>query len=209
MRSTLMDPSVSPDVITVGGTPNSRLYAGSLTFGSSPARQAFPGSNHWFAGSLEAPDVLTATAVDLAALDSTAGACQSLPSGSLTGMIAVAVFTGCTPEVKLKNLAAAGAAGAIFYTANAATAPAHFQAGSATLGGVVVGFNDGKALLDAVAKGQPTVTIQFDGVPYALDTNLVAPYSGRGPTFDHLIKPDVVAVGDPRYVAAQKRIPPV
>jgi hypothetical protein len=156
---------------------------------------------------MENPDRLTAAAVDLTTVDSTASACQTLAGGSLTGLIAVAGFGGCTPEVKLKNLAAAGAGAAIFHTASAATAPARFQAGTATLGGVVIGFSDGKDLLDSIAKERTIVTIQFDGVAYELDTNLVAPYSGRGPTFDHRIKPDLVAVGDPRYVAAQKTNP--
>lgn len=206
-RSTIADPSVSPDAITVGGTPNSRMYAGSVSFGASGARQAFPGSNRWFTGSLEKPEALRAQAADITAIDPSGGACLPLPAGSLTGRIAVASFTGCTPEVKLKNLEAAGAAGAIFYTANAATAPSRFQAGTAALGGVVVGFNDGGDLRQAIARGPTEVTMQFDGVSYALETNLVASYSSRGPTYDHLIKPEITATGDPRYVAAQKTNP--
>ncbi len=207
MRSTIADPSVSPDAITVGGTPNSRMYAGSVRFGTGEARQAFAGSNRWFTGSLEKPERMTAQAADVTAVDASGGACQPLPAGSLTGRIAVANFAGCTPEVKLRNLEAAGAAGAVFYTANAATAPARFQAGAATLGGVVVSFNDGSELRQAIARGATEVTVQFDGVSYALETNLVATYSSRGPTFDHLIKPDLTATGDPRYVAAQKTNP--
>ncbi|MBL8212066.1 MAG: S8 family serine peptidase [Bryobacterales bacterium] len=206
-RGTIMDPPNASSVVTVGGTPNSRMYAGSVSFGNGPARQAFPGSNRWFLGSLESPDRLTAPAVDLTTLDATGGACNALPAGSLTGRIVVANFAGCTPEVKLRNLGEAGATGAIFHTANAATAPARFQAGTATLGGVVVGFEDGRALVESLRQGQTTVTIQFDAVSYPLAANMVAPYSGRGPTFDHRIKPDLVAVGDPRYVAAQKTNP--
>lgn len=207
MRSTIADPSVSPDAVTVGATPNSRMYAGSVSFGTGGARQAFAGSNRWFTGSLEKPEKLTGQAADVTAIDTSGGACQALPAGSLTGRIAVANFTGCTPEVKLKNLEAAGAAGAIFHTANAATAPSRFQAGTATLGGVVVSFNDGSELRQAIARGPVEVTVQFDGVSYELETNLVAPYSSRGPTFDHLIKPEITATGDPRYVAAQKTNP--
>lgn len=206
-RATLMDPPISPDVLTVGGTPNSRLYAGAITFGGGAARQAFASSNHWFMGSLENPDRVAGPAADIVALDGTGNACTALPANSLTGRIAVAGFAGCTPEVKLKNLEAAGAMAAIFYTANAATAPARFLSGTAALGGVVVGFNDGRALRDAIAQGPVNLNVQFDGVEYPLETNLVAPYSGRGPTFDHRIKPDLVAVGDPRYVAAQKTTP--
>lgn len=206
-RGTIMDPPVSPYVITVGGTPNSRMYAGSIAFGTTGGRQAFAGANRWFTGSQEEPDRITAPAADITAIDPTGSACQSLPAGSLSGRIAVANFASCTPEVKLRNLAAAGASAAIFHTASAAAAPARFQTGATTLGGVIVGFNDGKALLDSIAQGPTSVTVQFDGVAYALETGLVAPYSGRGPTFDHLIKPDLVAVGDPRYVAAQKTNP--
>jgi minor extracellular serine protease Vpr len=203
-RGTLMDPPLSPDVVTVGGTPNSRLFAGAVRYGAGTAVQAFAGSNRWFTGSLDLPDQVAGNGFDLTAVDATGSACQALPAGSVAGFVVVANYAGCTPEVKLKNLEAAGARGAIFYTANAATAPARFLSGTAALGGVVVGFQDGRALLDAIAKGPVALTVQFDGVAYPLATNMVASDSGRGPTFDHRIKPDLVAVGDPRYVPGQK-----
>lgn len=52
------------------------------------------------------------------AIPSVANACTALTAGSLTGKIALIVISGCANDVKLRNVQAAGAVGAILHRTN-------------------------------------------------------------------------------------------
>ena len=79
----------------------------------------------------------------MGSLDPTGLACAELPSGSLTGKLAL-IFRGtCFFEDKLNVAQRAGAVAAIVYTDEARPEPATMSVGAATLPAVMIGYQDG------------------------------------------------------------------
>lgn len=195
--NTVSSPGTAPSAITVGAITNDRVFGGSVALDGAGTFDALLGNT------VTTSATISATIVDIASLDSTGQACDTLPGSSLTGKIALIVRGACTFESKLNNAQAAGAVAAIVYAA--ADSPDAFvmSLGAATLPAEMVTNQAGTSLKQAIASGSADGTISFArrGIPVA--GNLLASFTGSGPNVDFGIKPDLVAVGTYVYMATQ------
>src|SRR5262249_53215762 len=80
--NTMSTPATAPSAISVGSTPNDRVFAGSLRAGGQMLA-ALPGNGT----NSSAP--ITGPLADVAQFDPTGLACTSLPPGSLSGTVAL------------------------------------------------------------------------------------------------------------------------
>ncbi|MBZ5724357.1 MAG: S8 family serine peptidase [Acidobacteriia bacterium] len=226
--ATIASPAIAPAVIAVGASNNDRIFAASAQPAGGSPLLAIPGS----ASTAQTPAV-TATLVDVTTLDGNGLACSPLPANSLKGVIAF-IERGtppgappCTFEIKLNNAQAAGATAALVYN-NVAGPPIGMAVGAATLPAEMVSNADGLALqqrLQQVSQAAPRprtrrplprlklaqpplqVTLQFALGSFRVDPDSLAPFSAAGPNVDFAIKPDLVAVGENMYTAAEKLDP--
>src|SRR5262249_39863943 len=134
-------------------------------------------------------------------LDGSGQACGSLPPASLAGGIAFILRGVCTFEIKLNNARAAGAVGALVYN-NVAGDPVTMGVGAATLPAEMIGNAHGIALRHRIVPGF-AVTLSFDLQPFYTDPARLASFSAIGPNVDYGIKPDLMAVGQNVYTAAE------
>ncbi len=193
-------PAHSPAAIAVGAITNSHSWSNGLNV---------PG-----AGTFRA--LLGAGPVPTAALRpvgdaSTVGdsqACNPLPAGSVSGTYALVDRGTCTFAVKVQNLTAAGAAGAIIINVpgdNSVLTPGGL-AGTTTVPAVVVGYEDGQTIR-AYLLGQPEAKASMSStlLPFEVTTGTqLAAFSSRGPTLGSGgLKPDVTAPGTDLYTAGQ------
>ncbi len=210
--NTIGSPGTTPDAITVGAMNNDRIFAASLTVGTSgpyaatPADEALP----------SAP--ITAPLVDISAqLDPTGQACAALPANSLNGSMALIMRGTCTFEQKLTFAQQAGAVAALVYNCVGTVGPSvcgtgtvTMEVGTATLPAEMVDNQDGltiKALADS-AGGPVKATMGFTAdAAFAIDPNTIALFSSLGPSVDLSIKPDLLAVGENFYTAAESTDP--
>ncbi len=220
--ATISAPAIAPSVIAVGASNNDRIFAASVQVAGGSPLVAVPGS----ASTAQTP-AATASLVDVTTLDGNGLACAALPANSLKGVIAFIERGTCTFEVKLNNAQAAGAVAALVYN-NVAGSPITMAVGAATLPGEMISNSDGVALkqrvqqaLQAAPKPRPhrplprlklpslpvQVTLQFQLGPFPVDPASLASFSAAGPNVDFAIKPDLVAVGENMYTAAEKLDP--
>ncbi len=204
---TMSAPGVDPGVIAAGAQENSTVFA-------NPAVTAPDGTNISAAAANNNTGLiqnLTAQLVSIAKWDSSGLGCSNgsawPQAGVASGKVLLIQRGTCTFVEKLQNAQAAGAIAAIVY--NTATSPngdggdylvnmdlssAVPLSSIASFPGLFVGYTDGQSLLSKVAaSGSYTVTAEF-GLGTG-DTHLLAGFSSRGPDFDLIIKPDVVAAG--------------
>ncbi|WP_321473998.1 S8 family serine peptidase [uncultured Paludibaculum sp.] len=147
--------------------------------------------------------------VDIAAMDPSGWACspELFPPDSLRGVIPLIERGECAFETKLANVAAAGAPAAVVYNIDdpeygdpealvtmSVENPDQIPA-------IFLKRSDGLALKDAAATFEDfQVVLRFPfsgGSPTSLSS-----FSSRGPSVELLIKPDLVATGQPIYTAA-------
>ncbi|MCP5117668.1 MAG: S8 family serine peptidase, partial [bacterium] len=187
---TIGDLGVAPSAITVGATWNDRILSSSVRLADD---QVFPSIASDGPNSV-AP--ISAAMRDVAELDPTGLACDSLPEGSLTGQIAFILRGVCFFEEKLDITQAAGAVAAIVYTDAERPDAIIMSVGSATLPASMVSHEDGLVIKDTLT-GNPELaaTIDFEENPFLVDPNRLALFSGRGPNTDLTVKPDMVATG--------------
>jgi hypothetical protein len=127
--------------------------------------------------------------------------CAALPSGSLSGSVALILRGVCTFEDKLNNAAAAGAIGAVVYTDPERPDLITMSVNTAALPASLIGNSEGLALLEDLSKGPVTVTLRFTTGPVSVNPNRLAPSSSRGPSVDGRVKPELLAVGAPLFMA--------
>lgn len=150
--------------------------------------------------------------VDISVFDSTGFACDGslFPAESLTGSIALLERGDCDFESKLAHVAAAGAVGAVVFN----TADTSYDKSGEALVSMIVDNPDQipgifvprskglelKNLAATVEDFQVQLRFPFGkGAPRSL-----ANFSSMGPSVELLIKPDLVATGQPIYTAALK-----
>ena len=116
---TVSAPAAAASAIAVGSIPNQRWFWYGVTMGGSGTLYAVPAYEEltYTTGDIVGTVVDVST---LSASDPAGYACSALPSGSLTGAIALIQRGGpggvsCTFAAKLNNAQAAGAIGAIIY----------------------------------------------------------------------------------------------
>jgi hypothetical protein len=199
--NTIASPGDSPDAITVGASNNDRLFAASAQVSGGTALIAAPGNGP------NSSTPITAPLLDVTALDGTGLACGALPANSLNGAMAF-IFRGtCTFESKIDNAQAAGAVGALLYDSVAGEDPVAMAVGAATLPAAMIGNQDGLNVKTQLAAGAQTATLDFALSPFYTNPANLAGFSAAGPNIDLSIKPDLVAVGENMYTAAQKLDP--
>ncbi len=135
--------------------------------------------------------------VDVSGVDPTGLACSPLAGDKLRGAVALILRGACNFSVKLNNAAAAGAIGAVVYTHALDPNPFTMSVEGALLPALMVGFESGRFLKQAVAEvPESMVTMTFtETVSFELGSQPLSSFSSRGPTVDGRISPDLVAVG--------------
>jgi subtilisin family serine protease len=198
--ATMNTPGDAPSVIAAGASNNDRFFADSVVLPDNSSLVAVPGNGVYSTASI------TGTVVDVFSLDGNGLACSSLPAGSLTGAIALIYRGTCPFETKIDLAQAAGASAVIVYDNIAGEAPITMGVGAATLPAVLISNADGLALKPRLINGF-AVTVQFVPSPHYSNPASIASFSSRGPNIDYAIKPDLLAVGENIYTAAQKLDP--
>jgi subtilisin family serine protease len=176
-----------PDVITLGAIRNDRAFGYAITVNGVAAYEAFPG---------DGPDPGLA--------------CSPLQSGSVAGMVVLALRGTCTFASKIDNVAAGGALAAVIYN-NGTASPFVLSGqtvGAATLPAMFVNQADGADLTARVAASPGLqATLDFAGeTEFPARTDL-ADFTSRGPNVGSAMKPDIVAVGEEIATAAQDSFP--
>ena len=194
--NTIATPGDAPAAITVGATNNDRMFGGTVLLPAGNTLLAIP------AAAANSATPIAAPLADVSLLDGNGLACSSLPANSLTGMIAL-IFRGtCFFEVKLDNAQAAGAIGAVVYDNVPGEIPITMGVGAATLPAEMVSNADGLTLKSQLGAGL-NATLQFTLSPSPINPASIASFSAQGPNGDFSIKPDLMAVGENLYTAAQ------
>ena len=201
----IASPADAPSVIGVGASTNSHAFVENVSVpGTSQSYSAQLGNGTVPASSLTAPGI------DVGTVGAGTLACSALPSGSLSGAIALIERGTCTFLVKLQNAVAAGAVGVIFYMADSSSAIAPGGLGGTAQPTVMISNSDGTALKSFLdANPGHSVTINPAQVEQLLSTyNQLASFSSQGPvTGTAGLKPDLVAVGTNMYMAAESYDP--
>ncbi len=191
-------PAVAGFGISVGSISNERLLGQGVRLA---------GAGEVFAVASTGPRPLVpiqGKLVDVSRIDPTGLACSPLPGERLQGAVALVLRGSCNFSVKLNNAAAAGAIGAVVYTHALDPNPFTMAVEGALLPALMVGFESGKFLKQAVADApESMVTMTFSNtVSFELSSQPLSSFSSRGPTVDARIAPDVVAVGQYMVTAA-------
>ncbi|MEP6715005.1 MAG: S8 family serine peptidase [Terriglobia bacterium] len=194
-------PGDAPNAIAVAATTNSHQWSNLLTVNGIGTIRSLLGGGPSPSDTLNAPLSHTGTVGDPLA-------CNALPAGSLTGTYALVGRGICTFVVKVQNLAAAGAAGAIITNSegdNSIFVPGSLG-GATTIPAAVIGYDDGQNIRAYLAANpQATARMRTILQPFEAGTaNQVAAFSSRGPVLGSgALKPDVAAPGTDLYLAAQ------
>ncbi len=195
--NTIGSPGTTPDAITMGAMNNDRDFAAPFTVGGNGPYAAIPGDE-----TLPTKPI-TAPLVDISlTLDSTGLACNPLPANSLKGSIALILRGTCTFNVKLDAAQQAGAVAALIYTYASSPAAITMDVGTATLPGEMVSNQDGLTIKQFAANAVEA-TMSFSQAPFAISPYSIASFSSLGPSVDLSIKPDLLAVGENFYTAAE------
>jgi minor extracellular serine protease Vpr len=200
----IASPGELPGVLTAGASTNAHALLQAFSVVSPtpvPANLQSVGFNASTAP-VFTTNIGPAPLVDITAFDSTSLGCGTLPAGSLNGSIAVIKRGTCTFVTKIADAQAAGAIGVLLYD-DVVESPIIPSTAGATLEAGIISEGDGANLLAFLqanpgARGEMSATASF----VAQTADLVSDYSGRGPTADYNIKPDLVAPGD-MYAATQ------
>ena len=196
MLNSISSPASAPGVIAVGATSNSRRFLQSITY-NGITLDALAGSEP----GLAAP--LTAAAKDaIAAGDQFA--CSQFAAGAFAGQIAVIDDGGCPVEFKTDFAARAGAVGVVLINGDGRNFPERI-AGLETLDipTYTIGHDDGNGLINLLAVGSVTVTLDPTLNEETTLSDDIAVSSSRGPNLNGGIKPEVVAPGTSIFSAAQ------
>jgi subtilisin family serine protease len=193
----IASPATAPSAISVGASYNDRTFSSSVeATGLSPISGVATEAS-------AKTEAISAALADVSPLDGTGQACSTLPSGSLTGTIAL-VFRGeCSFETKLNTVRSAGAVAAVVYSTADSPEPITMAVDS-TLPAQMVSYADGLTLKQTIsAQESVACTMRFARGAVSVDSDRIARFSANGPSVDASIKPDLVAVGKSVYTATQ------
>jgi minor extracellular serine protease Vpr len=196
---TVFSPASAPSAIAVGAIGNDRAWMGRLMTDGGAQFLASPKLHS------TQSDPVTGRLLDATTFDPAGQLCDTPPKDSAAGAILLIFRGACTLESKLNNAGAAGATAAVIYDNVAGETPFTFDAGTATLPGLMISYDDGIAL-KAGLSGPVQATLQFQIGPLPIEPRLMQ-FSSIGPNLDLSIKPDVVAVGANLSLAVESSTP--
>lgn len=196
MLNSISSPASAPGVIAVGATSNSRRFLQSITY-NGIRLEALAGSEPGLAAPLTAPAKDAIAAGDELA-------CSPFAAGSFTGQIAVIDDGACPVEFKTDYAARAGAVGVVLINRNGRNFPEHIP-GLETLDipTYSIGHDDGNGLINLLAVGSVTVTLDPTLNQENTLSDDVALSSSRGPSLEGAVKPEITAPGTSIFSAAQ------
>ncbi|MCC7497947.1 MAG: S8 family serine peptidase [Bryobacterales bacterium] len=189
-------PATAPDVIAVGMTTNNRTFSGAVLAGDKTF-VARPGNTTY------SQDAISGPLVSITSFDATSKACSPLPASSLNGKVALILRGDCNFSTKIQNAATAGATAAIIYATPASPDLFSMDVSGVTLPAASISYADGTALLGLLTSGELNITLRFTIGPVPITPSTLVAASSRGPDPQQAIKPEVLAVGEPIYTAAQ------
>ena len=194
--NTIGSPATARSVISVGSSSSDRIFAATAWLDGSDPFIAIP------AAARASVTNVRAEITDVGLLDPSGLACAELPSGSLTGKLALILRGTCFFEDKLNVVQRAGAVAAVVYTDEARPEPATMSVGAATLPAVMIGYQDGVRAKQRLANGNTvTAVLDFEAKPFFVNPARLADFTSKGPGIQNLIKPDLVATGTAIYTA--------
>jgi len=205
-------PGDAPSVIAVGATTNSHTFIETVNV---PGRADLHNLTADPGDSLVPPGMVRAALVDISIFGGGTLGCTAFPAYSLAGTIALIQRGTCTFATKAQNAVEAGAAGVIFYMADASALFSPGGLSSIGIPAAMISLADGQALRDYAASTAGAVAeINPHGVETeAVNPNVVVGFSSIGPSANASLKPDLVAVGGNQnntgslYMATQKYDP--
>ena len=211
LTHTISNPGGAPDVITVGSVSNSRTFVNTLHVTAPAPVPTNLSSIPYLPG--DGPALTTAipstSVVDVQALDGNGLGCSALPASSLTGKIALIGRGTCTFAAKVGDASAAGAKAVVVYN-NDPSGGIIFMGGltSTTIPAVMISNGDGLSVKNFVSLHSGAAQLQIDDnqtlAAFSTTPKVLSSFSAVGPAPDFGIKPDLVAVGENVYSAAQK-----
>ncbi len=206
--NTIDSPGDAPSVIAAAGSTNAHTWVSGVRVsgtGIPSAIQAIQGQFSSDGPQLYNP--LVAPLVDVTTVSSDPQGCSAF-SGSLSNDFALIERGTCDFSVKVLNAQNVGAVGVIVYDPATNTTDIPSGLGSTSIPMVLIGETGGLALKTFIdANPGYSVTMDPSAVPVAATPNIMTVFSSRGPSINGALKPDVTAVGQDLYMAAQNYDP--
>ncbi len=208
--NTVNSPGDTPDAISVGAVSNARAFLPQLRpTGPGAIPSNLTNLTYVPGGGIRIPAKMPAVyAADVATIDANGLACLPLPADSLRGKIAFIAAGACAFSAKISIVSAAGARAAILYNDQAGQNAFEMQdLNGPAIPAVMLSNSDGLALKSYLAS-YPSATVEIDAdstvVPKTTAPGILAGFSSRGPSAEFALKPDLAAVGENVYSAAQR-----
>lgn len=209
---TITSPGTSPDAITVGATSNARIFASALEITADSPLPPELERIGYVAGTGEAisETVGPLPMMSVRTLDDTELACESFPVGSFSGTVVLIRRGTCFFSIKAQNVLDADAEGMVVYNNVEGSAVVMSGLGGIQEPAVMIERSVGEALRDFLIAGTPAEIIfrpVDENVSFPTQPDLVAEFSGRGPSIDLAIKPDLTAPGENIHTASNETVP--
>lgn len=204
--STAGSPGFSDKLITVGATTTAKTIASGYADVTAPDGVPDVLKQLRYGTAAFGPPITElfgpAPYLPVVALNLPSLACDPLPAGSLSGQVALIERGICPFSLKVFNAQQAGASAAIIYNSEAGgealiQMAAGEHAEEITIPAISLPHSVGLAMIDWYSKNIGAARIQIDPRPRVIDRapDVLAAFSSRGPTFQHSLKPDIVAPG--------------
>ena len=204
-------PGTAPSAITVGSSTNAHILFAAVQLPGSNVPSNLQTLDAVVGDGVKLTAPLKAVLQDVTSVDPTSLACSALPSGSLTGAIALIERGNCDFSTKINYAQQAGAIGVVLYQdPSHPTDPPFSVLGAENTGipAMMIYYADGVALKTYLASNSNVQaalnpTLHVENAP----SNLVTDFTSRGPSIDYSIKPELVAVGQGIYTATESLDP--
>jgi subtilisin family serine protease len=141
--------------------------------------------------------------VDVTTVDASGLACGgALPGGSLSGKVVLILRGICTFEEKINNAQQEGATGVVVYTHTEEPDPIPMGMGTARLAAMMISNADGVRAKERLRNGSVETVLDFTEKAVPVNSSRLPDFTSKGPSVDHRIKPELIAVGTAVYTAA-------
>ncbi|HZT32528.1 MAG TPA: S8 family serine peptidase [Bryobacteraceae bacterium] len=208
--NTISTPGITPTAITVGSATNAHVFFNTVSVAGASVPANLQNINAVFGDGPKPASALTAPLADVTQAQNDGYACSALPSGALSGKIALIQRGNCSFSIKINYAQQAGAVGVILYQlAGLDSVFRQLGAGNTGIPAVMIGNTDGVALKNYL-QSNPGISVTLNPALRAMSASpaTMSDFSSRGPTIgDSSIKPDLVAIGAELYTATERSDP--